>query len=293
MTIRLDGKVAIVTGAGAGLGLCHAKLLASLGAKVVVNDPGEGGAAADRVVAEIKAAGGEAVANHASVADRAGAASIVQTAIDTWGAIHIVLNNAGILRDKTFAKMDLDDYELVLKVHLLGSVYVVKAALPYLMEQKYGRIVMTTSAGGLANGYGQTNYGSAKAAMLGFANNLKNEVSKLNIKINLLSPVASTAMTQGVMDEKILAILKPELVSPAAAWMCSEECDVSGEVIAAGGGYFARVKVVKTEGAVPVLGRAPTVDEFHAAREAIFDMSKAKPYSSTIDEPAKRMLGLL
>lgn len=292
MTISFDGKVAIVTGAGAGLGRCHAKLLASRGAKVVVNDPAAGGAAAEQVVAEIKAEGGQAVANNASVSDRAGAESIVQSAIDTFGGIHIVVNNAGILRDKTFIKMDMDDFELVLKVHLLGTAYVTKAAWPHLLEQKYGRIVLTTSGAGLVGGYGQTNYGAAKSGMLGLALNLKNEGAKSNIKINLISPVAATAMTQGIMDEKILEKLQPEQISPAVAWLCSEECDVSGEVIAAGGGYFAVARMVKTAGAVPAPGRIATIEDFAAAKEQIFDLSTAKPYFSTIDEGAKKMLGM-
>lgn len=299
MTIRFDGKVAIVTGAGVGLGRYHAKLLAARGAKVVVNDPGgsidgKGGSAAvaDQVVAEIRAEGGDAVANYASVADREGAASIVQTAIDSFGGIHIVVNNAGILRDKSFIKMDLDDFELVMRVHFFGTLYVTKAAWPHLMEQKYGRIVFTTSGSGLTGGFGQTNYGSAKAAMMGLANNLKNEGAKSNIKVNLISPVASTRMTQGLMDEKVLEILKPEQVSPAVAWMCSEECDVSGEIIGAGGGYFARIKMVKTLGAAPAPGRMVTIEDFAAARDQIFDLTTAKPYVSTLDEGAKKMLGL-
>lgn len=297
MTVRFDGKVAIVTGAGAGLGRSHARLLASRGAKVVVNDPGRiaGGGedfAADRVVAEIRAEGGDAVANHASVADRDGAASIVQTALDHFGGIHIVVNNAGILRDKTFAKMTLDEFELVLAVHLLGTVYVTKAAWPHLVEQKWGRIVLTSSGSGLVGSYGQSNYGAAKAGMIGLMNNLKNEGSKFGIRVNTISPVAATGMTDGLMEPQLLDILKPEQISPAVAWMCSEACDVTGEIIAAGGGFFARVKTMRTAGAVLGGGGIATIEDFAAGRDEIFDLSTAAPYTSTIDPDVRRRLGL-
>jgi NAD(P)-dependent dehydrogenase (short-subunit alcohol dehydrogenase family) len=299
MTICFDGRVAVVTGAGAGLGRAHALLLASRGAKVVVNDPGgtvdggsDGSAAADQVVAEIRARGGEAVANYASVADRAGAASIITTAIERFGGIHIVVNNAGILRDKTFGKLPLDDFELVLAVHLLGTVYVTQAAWPHLAEQRYGRVVFTSSGSGLVGSYGQSNYGTAKAGMIGLMNNLKNEGAKLGIAVNTISPVAATAMTQGLMNEKLLAVLKPEQVSPAVAWLCSESCDVNGEIIAAGGGFFARVRIMRTAGEVLGGGGIATIEEFAAARDRIFDLSTAKPYVSTIDEDVQRRLGL-
>jgi len=300
MTIRYDGRVAIVTGAGAGLGRSHAMLLASRGAKVVVNDPGGSvdgkggdGAAADAVVAEIRAAGGEAVANYASVSDREGAASIVQTAIDAFGRIDIVVNNAGILRDKSFIKMSLDDFEAVLAVHLLGTVYVTKAAWPHLLEQKYGRIVFTTSGSGLVGSYGQSNYGAAKTGMLGLMNNLKFEAAKADIKINMISPVAATRMTAGIIDEKLFELSKPEQVSPAVAWLCSEDCDVNGEIVAAGAGYFTSVRLMKSEGVVVDPSGIATIEDFVANRDRIFDISTAKPYNSTLDDATKRKLGLL
>jgi NAD(P)-dependent dehydrogenase (short-subunit alcohol dehydrogenase family) len=299
MSIRFEGRGAIVTGAGAGLGRAHAMLLASRGAKVVVNDPGGSvdgrpgaASAADSVVAEIVDAGGEATANYASVADRDGAASIVATAIDRFGRLDIVVNNAGILRDKSFAKMDLDDFELVMNVHIMGTVYVTKAAWPHLIAQKYGRIVFTTSGSGLVGSYGQSNYGAAKTAMLGLANCLKLEGERANVRVNMISPVAGTRMTQGIIDEKLFALSRPEQVSPAVAWLCSEQCDVSGETIVAGAGYFARVKLMRSAGAVVDAGATATIDGFLAAKEQIFDLSEAKPYASTIDAHVRRALGL-
>lgn len=300
MSLRFDGRVAIVTGAGAGLGRAHAHLLASRGAMVVVNDPGGSvnggggdGAAADAVVAEIKAAGGQAVANYASVSDRAGAESIVQTAIDSFGKIDIVVNNAGILRDKSFAKMTLDEFELVLAVHLLGTVYVTKAAWPHMLEQQYGRVIFTTSGSGLAGSYGQTNYSAAKTGMLGLMNNLKFEGAKANIKVNMISPIAGTRMTEGIIDQKLFELSKPEQVSPAVAWLSSEECDVTGEIIAAGAGYFSRVKLVKTLGYVVDPANTATIEDFLANKDKIFDMTGAKPYTTTLDDDTKRALGLL
>jgi NAD(P)-dependent dehydrogenase (short-subunit alcohol dehydrogenase family) len=299
MTIRFDNRVALVTGAGAGLGRSHALLLASRGAKVVVNDPGvatdgkgSSHAAADTVVDEIKKAGGQAVANYDSVSDRAGATNMVKTAIDTFGKIDIVINNAGILRDKTFAKMTLDDFDIVMQVHLLGSVYVTKAAWQLMIDQKYGRIVLTTSGSGLAGNYGQSNYGAAKAGMIGLMHNLMQEGAKSNIKVNCISPVAGTRMTQGLMPEATLKKLDPRQVSPAVAWMCSEGCDVTGEIVAAGAGYYSRIKFVKGKGAVLGTGGIATIEEFAAAKDKIFDLTGASPYSRTIDDETRKALGL-
>ncbi len=300
MTIRFDGRVAIVTGAGAGLGRAHAMLLAKHGAKVVVNDPGGSvdgkggsGAAADAVVEEIKAAGGEAVANYASVADRAGAESIVQTAIDSFGKIDIVVNNAGILRDKSFVKMTLEEFEIVLNVHLLGTVYVTKAAWPHLLEQKYGRVVFTSSGSGLVGSYGQSNYGAAKTGMLGLMNNLKFEGGKSNIKVNMISPVAGTRMTEGIIEQKLFDLSKPEQVSPAVAWLSSEECDVNGEIVAAGAGYFTVLKLMKGTGYVVDPSHVATLEDFVDNKDKIFDLSGAKPYTSTLDDETKKKLGLI
>lgn len=300
MAIRFDNRVALVTGAGAGLGRCHALLLASRGAKIVVNDPGgstdgKGGsnAVADKVVEEIRSAGGEAIANYDSVADRAGAARMVKTAIDGFGKLDILINNAGILRDKTFSKMELDDFDDVIKVHLLGTAYVTKAAWQHMFDQKYGRIVFTTSGSGLAGNYGQANYGAAKTGMVGLMHNLMMEGAKYNIKVNSISPVAATRMTEGVLPEQMLKRLDPQQVSPAVAWMCSEECDATGEIIAAGAGYFARIKLVKGKGAVLGVDKVATIEDFVAAKERIFDLDGAAPYSKTIDDETRKLLGMV
>ncbi len=255
MTIRYDDRVAIVTGAGAGLGRSHAMLLASRGAKVVVNDPGgavdgRGGqhAVADTVVAEIKAAGGEAVANYNSVADAAAAQRIIDTAVNTWGRLDILVNNAGVLRDKAFNNMDLADYEFVNQVHHFGTVYCTKAAWPVMRKQQYGRIVVTTSGSGTVGNFGQSNYGAAKMAVNGFINVLRFEGAKYNIRINAISPSALTRMTKSLLPPDIAPYMKPELVSPAVAWLCSEECDQNGEIIAATAGGYARVQYFVTEG---------------------------------------------
>src|SRR6201990_2913144 len=227
MAISFKDQVVGVTGAGAGLGRSHALDFARRGAKVVVNDlggkvDGTGGSsdAALKVVEEIKALGGEAIANGAAVSDRAGAETIVNDAIQKWGRIDVVVNNAGILRDKSFAKMELDDFELVLKVHLLGSVYVTKAAWPHMVEKKYGRIVMTTSNSGLYGNFGQSNYGAAKLGLVGLMNSLKIEGQKSDIRVNTIAPVAATRMTEGLgIPENLMEQLKPDLITPAVVYL--------------------------------------------------------------------------
>ena len=219
--IRFDGKVAIVTGAGGGLGRQHALELARRGAKVVINDlggsmDGSGGssAAADAVVAEIKAFGGEAISNGSSVTDDAGVALMVKQAMDAWDRIDILIANAGILRDKSFAKMDMADFELVLNVHLMGTVKPTKAVWEIMREQNYGRIVVTTSSSGMYGNFGQANYGAAKLGIIGFMNTIKLEGQKNNIHINAISPVAATRMTENLMPPAVLEKLKPEYVTP-------------------------------------------------------------------------------
>jgi NAD(P)-dependent dehydrogenase (short-subunit alcohol dehydrogenase family) len=280
MTIRYDGRVAIVTGAGAGLGRQHALLLASRGAKIVVNDPGgavdgkgSATAAADTVVAEIKAAGGEAIASYASVADEPQAASIVQTALDAWGKLDILVNNAGILRDKSFHKMELTDFETVVKVHLLGSVYVTKSAWPVMRDARYGRIVVTTSISGSVGNFGQSNYGAAKMGLLGLMNCLRFEGASYNIKINAISPSARTRMTEELLPEAVLQHMHPELISPAVAWMCSEDCDASGEIIWAAAGNYARVKYIQSQGVQFDPSQPVTPEMFAAALPRIMDLS--------------------
>jgi NAD(P)-dependent dehydrogenase (short-subunit alcohol dehydrogenase family) len=283
MAIRFDGKVAIVTGAGGGLGRAHALELARRGARVVVNDlggavDGSGGSskAAQDVVAEIKALGGEAIANGGSVGDREGARSIVRDAVEAYGTVDILINNAGILRDKSFAKMSLDDFELVLRVHLLGSVYCTQAAWPIMAEKGYGRVIMTTSSSGLYGNFGQSNYGTAKMALVGLMNTLKLEGERKNIRVNCIAPVAATRMTAdlGIPDE-VMKALKPELVTPAVLYLCSEDAP-NGTIVEAGAGYFARVAVVEAKGVH--LGPAATVEDVAAAFDRIADLTEATPF---------------
>jgi NAD(P)-dependent dehydrogenase (short-subunit alcohol dehydrogenase family) len=252
--IRFDGKVAIVTGAGGGLGRQHALELARRGAKVVVNDlggsvDGSGGssAAADAVVAEIKAAGGEAISNGSSVTDDAGVALMVKQAMDTWGRIDILIANAGILRDKSFSKMELSDFELVVNVHLMGTVKPVKAVWEIMREQNYGRIVVTTSSSGMYGNFGQSNYGAAKLGIIGFMNTIKLEGQKNNIHINAISPVAATRMTENLMPAPVLEKLKPEYVTPGVVYLASEEAP-TGAILTAGAGAFALSRIYETEG---------------------------------------------
>jgi NAD(P)-dependent dehydrogenase (short-subunit alcohol dehydrogenase family) len=252
--IRFDGKVAIVTGAGGGLGRQHALELARRGAKVVVNDlggsvDGSGGssAAAEAVVAEIKAFGGEAIANGSSVTDDAGVALMVKQAMDAWGRIDILIANAGILRDKSFAKMDISDFELVLNVHLMGTVKPTKAVWEIMREQNYGRIVVTTSSSGLYGNFGQSNYGAAKLGIIGFMNTIKLEGQKNNIHVNAISPVAATRMTEGLMPPQVLERLKPEYVTPGVVFLASEEAP-TGAILTAGAGAFALSRIYETEG---------------------------------------------
>jgi len=252
--IRFDDKVAIVTGAGGGLGRQHALELARRGAKVVVNDlggavDGSGGSseAAGKVVEEIKALGGEAIANGSSVTDDAGVAHMVQQAMDAWGRVDVLVANAGVLRDKSFAKMEISDFEFVMNVHLMGTVKPVKALWEIMRTQNYGRVVVTTSSTGLYGNFGQTNYGAAKLSLVGFMNSLKLEGQKNNIHVNAIAPVAATRMTEGLMPPAIAARLNPEYVTPGVVYLCSEEAP-TGAILTAGGGAFALARLYETEG---------------------------------------------
>lgn len=254
MSIEFQDRVAIITGGGGGLGAEHARLLAARGAAVVVNDlggevdgSGAGMEAADRVVAEITEAGGVAVAEYSTVATPEGGAAIVQKALDEFGRIDVVINNAGILRDRTFAKMDPDELEAVLSVHLRGAFNVTQPAFVHMKEQGYGRIVLTTSAGGMFGNYGQSNYGAAKAGLVGLMNVLKLEGAKYNIHVNAIAPIALTRMTEGLFGE-LMTSFAPEAVSPVVAYLASEECSVSGEVWSVGGGQVSRIFIGLSDG---------------------------------------------
>ena len=281
MSISFEGQVAIVTGAGNGLGRSHALELAKRGAKVVVNDlggamDGTGGSsdAAKAVVAEIKAAGGEAISNGASVSDRAGAKSIVDDAMNAFGRIDILINNAGILRDKSFKKMTMEDFQIVMDVHVMGAVYVTKEVWPIMDEQEYGRIVMTTSPSGLFGNFGQTNYGAAKMALIGFMNTLKIEGAKKNIRTNAMAPVAATRMTKDLIPGAMADNLGPELITSGVVYLCSKDAP-NGFIMQAAGGKYHAAQIMENEGVM--LGGKATVDDVAANAAKIFDMTGCKP----------------
>jgi NAD(P)-dependent dehydrogenase (short-subunit alcohol dehydrogenase family) len=280
--IRFDGKVAIVTGAGGGLGRAHALELARRGAKVVVNDlggavDGSGGSseAAEHTVAEIKAAGGEALANGSPVTDDNGVAHMIAQAMDAWGRIDILVANAGVLRDKSFTKMEIGDFEFVVDVHLMGTVKPTKAIWEIMREQNYGRIVVTTSSTGLYGNFGQTNYGAAKLGLVGFMNSLKLEGQKNNIHVNAICPVAGTRMTENLMPPEMVKRLAPEYVTPGVVYLVSEEAP-TGVVLTAGGGVFAQARIFETEGVF--LGDHVTVENVRDAFGKIGDEAGQAAY---------------
>ena len=265
MDIDFKGRVAIVTGAGGGLGKQHALALAARGARVVVNDlggdvHGEGGSvsAAQAVVDEIRGQGGEAIVNGASVTDFAAVQQMVQQAVDAWGRVDILVNNAGILRDKSFAKMELADFRLVLEVHLMGAVHCCKAVWPLMQAQRYGRIVMTTSSTGLYGNFGQANYAAAKLALVGLMQTLAIEGEKYDIRVNSLAPTAATRMTEGLMPEAVLRALEPQAVVPAMLVMASEQAPTRA-ILCAGAGSFEAAHITLTQGIH--LGMGPQVPE--------------------------------
>ncbi len=266
MNLDFKGRVAIVTGAGGGLGRQHALALAARGAKVVVNDlggarDGSGGSlsAAESVVAEIRAAGGEAIANGASVTDFEAVQAMVKQAVDTWGRVDILVNNAGILRDKSFAKMDIADFRTVVDVHLMGAVHCCKAVWPHMTEQKYGRILMTTSSSGLYGNFGQSNYGAAKLALVGLMQTLSIEGAKNNIRVNSLAPTAATRMTEDLMPPAVLEALKPEAVVPAMLVLVAEDAPTR-TTLCAGAGSVEAAHITLTQGAwIGLDAQAPEV----------------------------------
>ncbi len=286
--IDFDGKVAVVTGAGAGLGRAHALLLASRGAKVVVNDLGgamDGGGEgsqtpAQKVVDEIEAGGGAAVADYNNVLD---GDKVVQTALDAYGTVDIVVNNAGILRDVSFMKQSDQDWDLVLKVHLYGSRNVSKAAFPIMREKKWGRLVMTTSAAGLFGNFGQSNYSAAKMGIVGLANTLAIEGAKYDIKTNTIAPLAGSRLTETVMPPNLVEALKPEFVSPLVALLCSDECPDNGGVYAVGGGFFAKVQVLHGPGTFLDIDKEISPEEVRAAWDDIANMEGAKPFKNAAE----------
>ena len=285
--IRFDNKVAVITGAGNGLGKSHALFIASRGAKVVVNDlggtvAGTGGsrAVADAVVEEIRAAGGEAVANYDTVATEEGGKRVIQTALDAFGTVDILINNAGNVRDKSFAKMGLDDFRSLIDVHLMGAVYCTHAAWPIMREKGFGRVVMTTSSAGLYGNHGHTNYGTAKMALIGLMNSLKEEGRRYNITVNAIAPIALTRMSEPATTPQYAPLMKPEFVTAAVAWLCAPDNTDSGHIIQAGVGYYAKIEVREAAGVLFETETIPRPEQVRDRYTEITDMSEADPYEN-------------
>ena len=284
MAISFEGQVALITGAGNGLGRAYALDLAKRGAKVVVNDlggdphgQGENASAAQKVVDEIKASGGEAAASHDSVSSYDGGFNMVKTAIDNFGRLDIVICNAGILRDTAFHNMSEEDWDKVFAVHIKGSFTVLRAAWPVFRQQAYGRVVLTTSSSGIYGQFGQANYGAAKTAMLGLMNVLKQEGVKYNVNVNTIAPVAGTRLTQSVMSQEMVDKLVPEMVVPAVTYMVSKECTDSGFVIEAGAGNFNRAAIVKGPGIRPGMDDLKSAEWCQENWPAITSLEGAEP----------------
>lgn len=280
--VTFDGKVAVVTGAGGGLGRSHALLLAERGARLVVNDlggtaagQGADASAAQKVVDEIAAAGGEAVANHDSVSTPEGGEAIVQCALDTFGGVDIVVNNAGFLRDQSFAKMTAENIDDIVDVHLKGAFYVSRPAYAHMKEQGYGRFVHTTSAAGLFGNFGQANYAGAKMGLVGLSSVIAIEGAKANVKSNVIAPLAKTRLTEELMGP-MADVLQPEQVSGLVAYLCSAGCEPTHEVFSVGGGRIARVFVGLGPGWVAGKGVAPTPEE---VQEHLGDIRATDPYT--------------
>ncbi len=298
--IRFDGRVAIVTGAGGGLGRAHALLLASRGAKVVVNDlggardgTGAGTAMADKVVEEIRAGGGEAVPDYHGVDTAEGGEAIVKTALDAYGKVDILINNAGILRDRAFHNLTEEDWDRVLAVHLKGAFNVTQPAFRVMRQNAYGRIVFTTSAAGLYGNFGQTNYSAAKMALVGIMNTLKIEGQKYDIKANTIAPLAASRLTEDILPPPVLEKLTPELVTPMVAYLCFEECQESGGVFTAGGGYFGRAAVVEGKGVFIEHDGQVTIEQVRDSLGKIKDMAGAEEFANANAEGMARVFSQL
>ncbi|WP_292023467.1 SDR family NAD(P)-dependent oxidoreductase [Maritimibacter sp. UBA3975] len=292
MSVSFEGRVAIVTGAGAGLGRCHALGLAERGAKVVVNDLGvatdgtsEGSDAAKAVVDEIRAAGGHAIANGADVTNAEDTLTMVEEAIAEFGHVDVLVNNAGILRDKSFAKMDLGDFAKVLDVHLMGTANCCKAVWNHMVAREYGRIVVTTSCSGMYGNFGQANYGAAKAGVVGLMNTLAIEGARKNIKVNTLAPTAATRMTEALLTPETLELLQPETITPGLLALVAEDAPTK-MVLGAGGGCFAEIRITETQG-VALVGDDLNVDGVVAAMGRIRDPEGAAVMDNAFSQTRK------
>ena len=291
MTISFEDKVVIITGAGGGLGRSHALEFARRGAKVVVNDlggsvDGSGGSseAANNVVKEITDAGGSAIPNGSSVTDDAGVKNMIDQTMDEFGRIDILINNAGILKDKSFSKMTMDDFTLVTDIHLMGSVKPTKMVWEIMKEQNYGRILVTTSSTGLYGNFGQSNYGAAKLGVVGFVNTLKLEGQKYNINCNVLCPVAYTRMTENLMPPEAEALLTPTSVTPAVIYLSSEN-GPTGTILCAGAGVYSVAKIMESDG--ENLGLEATAEDLEKNWSKISDFSEAKPFLNGGEQTGK------
>ena len=300
MPINYEGRVAVVTGGGAGLGRSHSLFLASRGAKVVINDlggtvegKGSSNAAADMVVKEITDAGGVAVPNYNSVAEEAGGAAIIQTALDEFGKVDILINNAGNNIEDSFRKMSMDDFRAVLDVHLMGAVHCTKAAWQPMIDQQYGRVVMTTSAAGLYGGHGLSNYAAAKIALVGLMNSLVLEGRKRGITVNSIAPMAMTRMSKDAMDDKTGPLLKPEFVTSIVGLLASEDHKGSGDIISAGAGYYSKIGIVEGAGVYFGAETPPTPDDLAGRFDDICDLSEARPHRDAFSSVAESMRNVL
>ncbi len=291
--ITFDDRVAIITGAGGGLGKAYALELAKRGAKIVVNDlggstdgTGEGSASpADEVVNEIKAQGGEAVANYDNVAIPEGGENMVETAMDAFGRVDIVINNAGILRDRSFLKMEPEDWDVVVAVHLKGAYCVTRPAFKVMKSNNFGRIVMTTSGAGLYGNFGQTNYTAAKMGIIGLMNTLKQEGAKYDIKVNAVAPSAVSRLTESLLTPEMLEMMKPEFVAPMVVYLCSDKCTDTGNIYNAGVSIFSRVAIMTgPEVKVGDGVAAPSAEDIMASMEKINSLENAKVYPTLTDQ---------
>jgi NAD(P)-dependent dehydrogenase (short-subunit alcohol dehydrogenase family) len=289
MDCNFNDRVAVVTGAGNGLGRRYALELAKRGAKVVVNDYGvsPGGTGytdeyALKVVDEIRSAGGQAVVDCHSVSEESSAQAIIQTALDRFGRIDILINNAGFLRDKSLLKMTADDFDVILKVHLYGPFFLARAAIPSMRQNAYGRIVMVTSTSGLYGNFGQANYDAAKLGVIGLMHAAKEEGKKYNILVNAVAPVAGSRLGAGLFPQEVMDMLKPEYVAPAVVYLCSDKCNCSGHIITAGGGYFSRDWIAEGEGYY-FESKEISDDAFAEKWESITDMTRAHHYDNMME----------